>query len=485
MKKGDLVKVIKRGLMSTGWIGTVQWAGGDKVEVVFPERNRPLTFNVASLEQQVDKPKEPAPKPEVKRKRIIDKVTTVMIPERDEMVLVRRGQDGKLVTVRTRFRGMEGDLIVCGNGQKVDVKDVIYLFPLRNQYTFVKPEVNAMPFWIWEDERQVGIRDVVERDYGKVFIIEGGMEFHVDWLKEGQNLRLIETQEVERFEIEGEGLALFNGMFDEVCNKLAASNRKANGRNMSFAVTYLDNKGHVKVWEELGAACHYSMKTFAHDINQKQANVKWLAAVQFLGKRYEDGDKDTKALIQRWTEWVMNDSPWSQYIITKDFNEVVTSGVKVRLDIPSNALLCTMYALRYPTEYMDNRVKVWDEVVQQGLNPTMAYFYAETERFARDTSGHHQLLDTFSMDKQRLVNFIQHKVGGVVEKDWTETHRYANVSIHHGDKERPAQTAIAWLKKQDIFTGEEINVGGAFQQRLVKQVDLAKLQELVLKLKGE
>lgn len=482
MQKGDLVKVIKGGLLSTGWVGTVQWAGGDKVEVKFPDRARPLTYNVASLEEQIKpKPK----KAEVKRNRVVERVEVLDIPDDSPVSILYKDNKGKLQTTRTKFLGMDKNGNAAFRGITLKLENIVYIYREgRDKHTFLKPEVNEYPFWVFEDKVEKALRNFLVQNDVAYLQDFGGMLYLPKWMEDADKLRPIKIKEIERFEIDED--AEFDdliGLLDKELHKAVVT---AKDSNMSYGVAYIDSDGNPKLYTTFGAACHYSIKTFTGAIKDP-TKCKWLCGVQFIGNRYHGrhANEEYKQMIKDWTMWVMNDSPWSQYIITKTFEEALESGVKVKLDIPSNALMCTFYALRYPTEYQ-TKVETWNGAVKAGVHPTMAFFYAETNKIHNNTRGHHQLLDTHVINKEYLIKFLKHEQGGYLTKPWTENFRYDFVSIHHGVPRdaNVGETAVTWLKKQDIYSDEERNIGTAFNPMMVKDVDFVKLQKLTEQLKA-
>lgn len=455
MKVGDKVRVKKPNLLSTGWSGTITKVDGNYVTVEFKNRQRPLSYGKGSLSLLPDDKKdEPAKKP----KKFIT-VNTPTLPVDTVVYVSFKNERGAVKACLDKIENFDEDTIKFTVNGDIKYNDISMLFDTGREIAFSKPEVDEYPFWVFEE-------DVIKKHVSSVYLTDknevsfktkDGYILPLKWVADAKSTLCIEQKQVEvEPPIEPANL-------DDAINKHINSkfklDRRRNAR-MSFGVVGINKKsGQPLMVHRDGAACHYAMKTFKADLSPRDYDYKY--GVQFITLNYYDGSAERKKLIEDYTMWVMNDSPWSRYVITKDWEDALANGIKVKLDIPDNAMMCTFYALRYPTEYLA-KVTSWKRLVEAGMNPQAAFFCAETNMLHGDSAQHHQLLDTYKMSLDDLKNFINKGEGRIINGNYTDTYSYSRVSIHHASRDmNRADTAVKELRKMDIF-GEEKAAAGAF-----------------------
>lgn len=467
MKIGQNVTVIRQGIMSTGWVGVIVNLPDDrKAEVRFADRRRTLTFLRDSLSAI------PMAKPNLKAKK---KLTFIYDDLTNVRIIYKR--NGGVESRLTRVTGHDetANTITCLNiAGNIAVDDIIFLADIGKKVEFVRPKEDGFPFWTFGDSVETTVMGW-DRQLG---LIQGvkGMFFRTEWLKETVNGFEWRDVPVPVEMPEGDG-AIEAHFLKKVKEVLPTEKMETVG--MSFGIFLYDAHKKPILLKSLGAACHYEMKTFRGDI-PNVSKAKLMFGVQFITRHYHGADDDVKARQRKYMTWVMNDSPWSQHIITKDFDEALVSGVRIRLDIPSNALMCTFYALRYPTEY-PHKIVDWERYVDLGMNGAGAFFTAETICMKQDTRGHHQLLDTTSMGLDSLKGFINNKLGPTCTALYTERMTYSMVSIHHGKEDYKGQTAVTCIRDLDIYGGVE-KAGGVFDRKEVAVIDDVKLVNEINKL---
>lgn len=458
MNIGQQVTVIRRGLMSTGWVGTIVNIG-DKIEVKFPHRANTLKFSPKSLNIARPKPK--------KVKELS------FLYDEDEVVRIYYKRDGKIANNLTRFESYDkvNDIVKFIHNQHIKREDIVLVATGGMRVKFNKPKEDAFPFWTFREEvKELKIRGVDTTL--NVFQCENGYFMHPDWLDKNPVYSGFELREVDApVELPQDDEATHKAYLEVLNNQFPQEDMKRTG--MSFALFYFNSKNKPKLYLQKGAACHYAMKTVDGEVvNNDKCIFKF--GVQFITRAYHGSTNAYKEQTKKYLEWVMNDSPWSRYIITKSFDEALVSGIKVRIDIPSNAMMCTFYALRYPTEYKA-KIERWNYWVNAGMNPSAAYFVAETDDMKRDTRSHHQLLDTASMSLDSVKNFINNGVGKTVTELYSKRRRYSDVSIHHGEDDYNGNTGVTDIRKMDIYGNEEVNIGTAFNVKMGKAIDEQKL----------
>lgn len=292
MKKGDNVRVIKGGLMSTGWVGVVVAKRNGKVEVQFPNRANTLKYNEATLEVVANVPK-PAPKVQEK----VEIVNGMMFEDNVNVILFVN-INGDLRGFTTRFIGTTEDNKARFSNATYDFKDIVHVFPRNEVVKFERPEHQEMPFWVFDDVKETRIMHV-STAYGGSLTSADGYELLLKWISKDFNSRQITQHEVRRVDgknIEHEGAkALF-------AEKLEDATRRAKKARMSFSVAYITPKGQPKLYNNIGAACHYSMKTFTGELENRDKH-QFLFGVQYLGRHYYDGDANEKVAVEAWINW--------------------------------------------------------------------------------------------------------------------------------------------------------------------------------------
>ncbi len=472
MKVGDKVRVKKPNLLSTGWNGTVIKVEGVKITVEFKNRQRPYYYGKGSLALiPNDKKAEPVKKP----KKFIT-VNTPTLPVNTAVYVAYKNDRGVVKAYYDKIVDFDEDNIKFTINGSVKYTDILMMFDSGKEITFSKPEVDEYPFWVFkEDTIKKRISSVQLNDKSEVsFKTKEGYILPLKWVTDATTTLCIEQKQVE-VEPPIEPANLDDAINKHINSKFKLDRRK-NAR-MSFGVVGICKKtGKPLMVHRDGAACHYAMKTFKGDLPPKNYDYKY--GVQFITNNYYDGDAERKKLIEEYTMWVMNDSPWSRYVITKDWEDALANGIKVKLDVPDNAMMCTFYALRYPTEYMA-KVTSWKRLVDAGMNPQAAFFCAETNMLHGDSQQHHQLLYTYKMSLDDLKNFINKGVGGIVNRNYTETYSYSRVSMHHASSEvNVAESAVKALRKMDIF-GDEKAAAGAFGGGGAKVADTEKVIKIL------
>lgn len=233
----------------------------------------------------------------------------------------------------------------------------------------------------------------------------------------------------------------------EFLSAMADANEFCQTKGLCFSVVFGDDKtGMIRSELQTGAACHWNVKY------QNEDGDRLLGVVQFITNKYRWDNR-----VSEYLEWVMNSSPWADCIETKDLDHAVKYGIKVKPYLPANQMMCTLYALRYPTEYMEVVNRWYDLVNNKECNPNAAFFLAETNYGANESFGHHKLLDTQYMNMDSLYRFINCKEGLLPDKPYGVDGywNYKHVSRYHGvelgvDLGKKG-TAIAFLN--DTFEG--------------------------------
>lgn len=470
MPVGSRVRVTKLGLKNTGQVGTVVAIPADRphireVQLDDGIKGKTIKFKALSITEI-----------KVKRKLII--------PKRPRCVLVGTAKKYDAIKLRhtekpITINGDEVALATLKGNIRRKVKDVVGIISHDDELTFKRPEKDDFPFWIWDEaERKDCYRDF--QNIENVLCFAGkGHNYRLKWLDISScKPRYEDVIEEPKQPIAAPKNELQRAI--QLTTELAKDNQT---RGLCFGLVYRNKNNEVKTVNRTGAACHYSMQTLRGNLpdgdNYRQCTP--LYGVQYITDKHKFGDDK---LLDEYLTWVMNDSPWSQYIITKKLADGKKHGVLINADIPDNALMCTFYALRYPTEYPAT-IRRWKEWVDAGMNPTGAYFAAETANFEEDQlTPHHGLLDTGKMNLDDLKNFINHGVGRVVRPEYTETWGYGNVSAHHGSRKdgRYNDTALKEMQAlPDLFEVKKANGPMARDKKIVNK---EKMVEYINAMKG-
>lgn len=472
MKIGDKVKVIRQGLVSTGWTGTIVSRAGLMACVKFDGRDRDLTYNIKSLElvkKPVEKQEDKFDIKEVNALTLEDKRQTYAFAFKNGKGEVKIIQ----ATLSNESVDNDAQKLITGDFH-IAFKDIIYLVKRNAILTFKRPEVNEFPFYVFDkDKVKLAFNRLEDIDT----IAAGGYSMPIKWLEDINSIK--PTFEKKQIRVLKQGVVLNQGeVFEQVADQLRKINNDDGNTKNSFGVIFRNKKtGKLTVWHKLNRPCHYYLQATNHDPATSHAEF----AVQFMCKNLRSDDDNS--LRREWLEYVMNDSPWSQYIITKSYDEALDTGILVRTDIPSNAMMCTFYALRYPTEY-PAKIKAWKEYSDAGMDKAVAFFAAETGLFQKDTFSHHQLLNTYSMSLGALIKFANKEVGGKLTRKYTESLSYDNVSVHHGDDRRPDKTAVSAIREMNVFGGDKA-AAGAFGGGGDRKVSLEKVIKVTNELLGK
>lgn len=448
---GQEYRIVRKGLVNTGRIGRAVGKNGFKVKLLMHHNNTEPTLNAMSVEpvekgvkakKQIDvnenrkpvdnelvKPKKKPAKKFVERDVLIE-------PAEDAVVLIEK--NGVVSSVSRRILAFFDDRLEV-NGQDY-TKEYLGFIPRGAKFKVNKPDnIMEYPFWN-DDDMQDGMELTFKtwrNGFGSTILTT---EENFDILAKWIDRATLHKMGKAKVEVDDNGNEVIPPLEEQALKRMEKDAKEAGG--LAFAL-YWDYRGKLESGTRNHAACHYHMRCFVD--GDKRKDAKALFAAQFItDHRYYNLKKE---LVDRYLTWVMNDSPWSDYIVTKDLAEGKEKGIRVRTDIPANAMMCTFYALRYPTEYRDV-ITLWGRYTDEGLDPTIAFYKAETRGYDRDTASHHGLLDTFSMTLQDVIDFANKKRGKIVDEIYgVKYFNYKNVSVHHGSsKHRLDKTGLDELK---------------------------------------
>ncbi|QEG09162.1 hypothetical protein CPT_Phriendly_010 [Vibrio phage Phriendly] len=454
--------IVRHGLVNTGRVGRALRTEGNKVVLRMNHNNKDLTLNAMSIEpHQVQQPAPAPPAPQAaqpvanelvkpKEKKAVkkQKVKVLDVPPRDSW-LILKSKDGTSVSLHNNRDFVFDDNRVLARWTDNDLTDrYVGWFDKNTALIANKPQdIMEYPFW---DEFLMGERyHFSPRRIGmqhKAHYVEdiNGLLVNAKWI---DTANINKHKEIE-IDVDVDGKEVLPELEEQI--RLAMQKDAQAATGLSFAV-YYTKKGTGKLIHKRrdNAACHYHMRCFVD--NKLAEKIDMQCAAQFITDNYFGDIK--KEEVYRYLSWVMNDSPWARYCVTKDIEEAKTGGIRVRTDIPANAMMCTFYALRYPTEYC-HVVRSWCKYTNEGLDGTVAFYKAETRDYERDTASHHGLLDTFSMTLKCLEAFVNNEVGGTVTKDYDKWFNYDIVSRHHGKRNRQDRTALNEIT--DMFKPKKI-----------------------------
>lgn len=157
-------------------------------------------------------------------------------------------------------------------------------------------------------------------------------------------------------------------------------------------------------------------------------------------------------LCNKYWDWLMNESFWSQAFITKDVEEARKLGVILRTDIPGNILMGAAIALRAPWEYFGGdpgiNVKVWNKFSRYFSEDLALYlssefkFHDEQEKFYCYSPHNtpHWILDPKTMTKADVKRFLNRRVA--VERKARDFRNYTRYSPYCAGPERTRITCL-------------------------------------------
>lgn len=448
MTVGSRVRISKQGLKNTGKFGTVVAIPADRphireVQLDDMQKGKTLKLKVESIT-------------ELKLKK------ELVMPQLPKFVLLGDHRNPEIHT----FRPIANKIEVRDDGRyrlhlltedkTVKAEEILGFICRNTQVMFKKPaNVDEFPFWIWDDAVRGDLINGVTDDAGSKILHGRQANYRLSWL----DIDSCKPQYKDVIEIPKQPIAPPKDELEQAYRLTEKQSEKLQGSGLCFGIVYRNKNNELKLVKRERAACHYGMKTMSGALKGEDDERDCTPAygVQFITKKYYGATDDYNATIDQYLTWVMNDSPWSQYIITKDLKVAKKRGILIRLDIPDNAMMCTFYALRYPTEYTA-KIIAWKKWVDLGMVGAGAFYAAETGDFLADTAGHHQLLDTHKMNLDDLKNFINHGVGRVLRDKYTQTWSYGDVSAHHGSRRDGAYAESAMKELQempDLFTVEK------------------------------
>lgn len=89
---------------------------------------------------------------------------------------------------------------------------------------------------------------------------------------------------------------------------------------------------------------------------------------------------NNKALEKTFYTWLLNESPWAEAYLEKDYGEVVKTGFVISTDLPSDFVASAAIATRFFTEkYMNHgakRCRVFEMLMGEGLEIIWAFLLA-------------------------------------------------------------------------------------------------------------
>lgn len=499
MKIGDVVIgneyiIVRRGLVNTGRVGRAMSIMGNKVVLRMFHSNKDLTLNAMSIEPREVRPAPIAEQPQAapkfeandlvkpKQKGAVKKVKAkVFLAPQEKSWYLYTSHKGEFVYGYTSEIEFNNNSVVNKRTGEDITERYLGWFNRHTQITAKRPQ-NIMEFPFWAEDMGAEYKffpQSAKMSHGIVYI-EAEYNVAISWIDPDSLCKFTEIE----IEVDADGNEVLPDIDEQIADAMRKDNKAALG--LSFAVYYLNKEtGKIEHKRRDGAACHYGMRTFIN--NNLADKIEMKCAAQFITKafyiNYFRDEEEMHPEVDRYLTWVMNDSPWARYCVTKDIEEAKKGGIRVRTDIPANAMMCTFYALRYPTEY-GYKIRNWCEYTKGGLDGTIAFFKAETRGYERDTKAHHQLLDTYLMDLNHLVQFINNEVGGVLYEKYDEIFNYANVSAHHGTTQPVGKTAIQSLQEQ--FKPKKVEENHPVLGKIVKDIPaVTQIDEFLTKqLKG-
>lgn len=454
---GNQYIIVRRGLVNTGRVGRAIRTEGNKVVLRMHHNNKDLTLNSMSIEphqvQQPAPPPPPAPqaaqpvandlvKPKENKAVKKQKVKVLEVPPQDSW-LILKSKDGTSKVIANARDYIFEDNCVTSRWDDVDITERYLGWFDKTIPLFANKPENVMEFPFWDEtvmaERYHFAAARTGMQHKTSFIrATTGVLVSLEWLDLGCIRKYTEIE----IDVDDDGKELLPELEEQI--RIAMHKDAQQAAGLSFAVYYTKkDTGKLLHKRRDNAACHYHMRCFVD--NKLAETIDMQCAAQFITGAYFGGDVEAEE-VYRYLSWVMNDSPWARYCVTKDIEDAKTNGIRVRTDIPANAMMCTFYALRYPTEYWVV-IKNWCKYTNEGLDGTVAFYKAETRGYDRDTATHHGLLDTFSMSLANLEAFVNNEVGKTVTRDYDKWFNYDMVSRHHGCTNRRDRTALNELKE--------------------------------------
>jgi len=98
---------------------------------------------------------------------------------------------------------------------------------------------------------------------------------------------------------------------------------------------------------------------------------KWKGAVSFVSL-IRNCEKVGRRVSILYLDWILNNSPWSSVFYTKVPNKAIDKGIICHTNVLSTLLMSGLSAVREIDE-CPNKVIIWGELVNAGLNPEYAY----------------------------------------------------------------------------------------------------------------
>lgn len=440
---GQQVIVTRQNLQNTGKVGTIVEILNRHVKVQLPDREKLLTFRpdsiaihvVAEAPKAPEAPKQPEPKAVLAKPAKND-----VIFFHDMERVLQFAILGKDATIDDNGNIISKDGKLLGEPQDyygfLTAGDMVHITPPKDH--------NVWPGWIGDMAAGGKFVEVFEEDGQKGLVFDNQYIYNACWIDLGKTkVRGVNPEnkppEKPVFEL---------GTIPEIILKQIRNANQKQYENGGLAFAIYTEKDDFKGYKEhmnVRAACNYGVRINVPD------GTNCFAVAQFITKKYFS-NVDNKAATEAWCKWVIEDSTFSHAIITETYEQGLKDGVLFNPHLPANQLLNAMIALRFPTEYPPVVIR-WYDLVSKGVEPNVAYYFAETQG-RNESSGHHKFTNTNTWNKEDLIRFVNKEVGNNPTKYlYDEKYNYDKIEVYYGGGTNTQETALQFLMKR--FKGEE------------------------------
>ena len=116
-----------------------------------------------------------------------------------------------------------------------------------------------------------------------------------------------------------------------------------------------------------------------------------------------------------YTNWLINESPWSKAFISKSWEEVLEKGYEVTADLPADYVASACVATRFYTEshdsWINGHVKTFEDLLDKGVDPlwafTMSQMYKKTASgYSYQMQNGHELVP-HNWSKETIKKFLK------------------------------------------------------------------------------
>lgn len=145
---------------------------------------------------------------------------------------------------------------------------------------------------------------------------------------------------------------------------------RGNAGTVSYALRFSEMKDRIQAQD----ACNARMTWWYPGYNEiGPIKGECIEIIQDVGVMSAKYSVTLKKQYRQFVNWVINDSPWSAAIITKNLGNAFKHGVKFNVDVPIHHIVAAGITLREGSEYSQTIPPIFSHVLSKGYSGNVAY----------------------------------------------------------------------------------------------------------------